>query len=363
MRGKRFTVIGTAIATGCTPLILAGCVVPSPSPGGAASLLSVAAISSTDAYAGGGFNDSTGQHDFMEHWNGQSWQEVFLPAPFGTGITAITAVNANDVWAISDRRTLHYDGSSWRSLANPAGGAIDNVASAPDGSVYGYRDNGNGTESLFVMATNGWRVASPVIPPGSSCEAGIGLTDLAVVKANDVWAIGNGNSCTALLHWTGTRWQQSPPISATGIPQLEGISAVSDTNVWAVGGRRTAVGTPKEHYNSLIVRWNGAHLATVPTVDTSGFGFLTDVDATPGGVWAVGTSVRAGLVSDMLIKKLTGAQMVDQPVQRLPIGTSATDRSGWLGGVSVVDGVVTSVGFFVPSEARRATLTDRRNAN
>ena len=78
MRKSRTTTVGIALAVGCVPLLLAGCIVPSPSPGKNALLDSVAAISSTNAYAAGSFVDSTGGHDLMEHWDGKAWQEVFL---------------------------------------------------------------------------------------------------------------------------------------------------------------------------------------------------------------------------------------------------------------------------------------------
>ncbi len=54
----------------------------------------------------------------------------------------------------------------------------------------------------------------------------------------------------------------------------------------------------------------------------------------------MGRSPEGPLAQDMLIKKLTGSQMVDQPVQRLPL-TRSTGYLAELRGVSVVDGVVT----------------------
>ena len=176
----------------------------------------------------------------MEHWDGKAWQEVFLPPPFGTGLDAITAVNASNVWAVGEGRTLHFDGSSWRSLPNPAGIVMQNVASAPDGSVYGFGHTigtNHGTNStpntLFQMTARGWRSTSPLPTVGPLCSVSY-ATGLAVVKASDVWAVANGNGCAALLHWTGERWQQSLPVS-TGVAYLNAVSALSDHDVWAVG--------------------------------------------------------------------------------------------------------------------------------
>jgi hypothetical protein len=102
----------------------------------------------------------------------------------------------------------------------------------------------------------------------------------------------------------------------------------------------------------------------VPTVDNEGDGILTDVDATPAGVWAVGTAPQfGGFTQDPLIKKWTGSAMVDQPIQRLPVAGTTGQDSGYFAGVSVRDGAVTSVGFYTPRFPVTATLTDRRNAN
>lgn len=365
MRKGRTTTLGLALAVGCAPLLLAGCIVPSPSPGRIAQLNSVAAINSTNAYAAGSFVDSTGAHDLMEHWDGKSWQEVFLPPPFGTGLGAITAVNASNIWAVSNRRTLHFDGTSWRSLPNPAGVAMLNVASAPDGSVYGYgtsnetnHGTNNPTYTLFVMTAGGWHLTSPVPTVGPECSV-LYTTGLTVVKADDVWAVGNGTNCAALLHWTGDRWQQSPPVSTTGVARLYAVSARSDDDVWAVGARITQSG---QHGNSLVIHYNGARVASVPTVDTTGSGYLYGVDATAEGVWAVGAAPEGTESENMLIKKLTGNQMVDQSVEQPPI-VPPTGPLAELRGVSVVDGAVTSVGSYDPSFGESTTLTDRRNAN
>ncbi len=240
MGRRRTSLMASAAVLGSVPALLAGCVVPSPSPGRNALLNSVAAISSTNAYAAGSFVDGSGQHDLMEHWDGKAWQEVFLPPPFGTGLDAITAVNASNVWAVGEGRTLHFDGSSWRSLPNPAGIVMQNVASAPDGSVYGFGHTigtNHGTNStpntLFQMTARGWRSTSPLPTVGPLCSVSY-ATGLTVVKASDVWAVANGNGCAALLHWTGERWQQSLPVS-TGVAYLNAVSALSDHDVWAVG--------------------------------------------------------------------------------------------------------------------------------
>src|SRR5882724_5640067 len=81
-RNSRFPrVVSAAAAVIALPLLMTSCIYPSPSPGPNALLRGVAAVNTSNAYAVGSFQDSTGMHDLMEHWNGKSWQEVFLPPP------------------------------------------------------------------------------------------------------------------------------------------------------------------------------------------------------------------------------------------------------------------------------------------
>src|SRR5438552_5030878 len=70
-----------------------------------------------------------------------------------------------------------------------------------------------------------WRlVSSP--NPGSSSNS---LSGIAVVSANDVWAVGtynNGGSDQALtMHWDGTRWSVIPNPSAGSLVKVAAVSS------------------------------------------------------------------------------------------------------------------------------------------
>ena len=376
MRRSRSSIIaGAAVTAAAVPFLLTGCIFPSPSPGTAATLRGVAAVNASNAWGVGGFGDRTGDHELMEHWNGKNWQPVVLPQPIGHALYSVTAVNASNVWATGSQRTLHFNGLSWRSLPNPAGTVVWDVASAADGTVYRL-GSGNSASTLQAMTAGGWRQVSIIPKPTShrACDGGsAGPADVTVLKADDVWVVGNtfgtgtnaAHSCTFAIHWNGTAWQSYATPSVAGEPELLAVSARAANDVWAVGERITVVAlTGREIDNSIVMHWNGTTWASVPTVDLFGGGRLNDVDATGNGVWAVGTSPQlGGYTSDMLIKKWSGSAMVDQPVQRLPVAGAPTTDSGDLSSVSVRDGVVTSVGSYRPSVNVIATLTDRRNAN
>jgi hypothetical protein len=79
-------------------------------PGRSGALSGVAAGSPNDAWAVGG--------DFMEHWTGMRWHRE--PVGADAYLRAITALAADDVWAVGDTRFSalieHWDGEAWTPL-------------------------------------------------------------------------------------------------------------------------------------------------------------------------------------------------------------------------------------------------------
>jgi hypothetical protein len=366
MPASRFFAAAAAAAL-AAPLLLTSCIFPSPSPGTHAELSAVATISATNAFAVGDFTDKTGQHELMERWNGKSWQTVFLPPPIGKSLTSITAVNGHNVWAVSELRTLHFGGLGWRSFPNPAGISMYGVESAADSAVYGLGRGSNNADSLWLMTAGGWRLMSAIPKLSSSeCNASGRASDLAVVKARDVYVVGSGTkpqstqSCTVALHWDGTTWQLMTTPGVAG-RSLSAVSARSDSDVWAVGQSDTydpQLGISFQF--SLVLHWNGTTWSQVLPGTVKGF--LRDVVATPHGVWAVGMQqVGAGFPLGMVIQKWNGTSMANQVVQN-PTPPKELNVSV-LEGVSERDGVVTSVGNYAPRAGVTATLTDRRNAS
>lgn len=100
-----------------------------------------------------------------------------------------------------------------------------------------------------------WKVvASPNV--GASDNS---LTKVAVVSANDIWAVGSYvNSTninqTLIEHWDGSAWRVVPsPSIGTSDNSLGGVAIVSASNIWAVGYYRNTtinkVQTLIEHYS------------------------------------------------------------------------------------------------------------------
>ena len=87
------------------------------------------------------------------------------------------------------------------------------------------------------------------------------LRSVAVVAANDVWAVGSATrneenpGQTLIEHWNGTAWAivPSPRVAASS---LDGVAENSSTDVWAVGqaGGKT-----------LTEHWNGRRWQVIPS--------------------------------------------------------------------------------------------------
>ncbi len=237
-------------------------VVASPNKGpGSNKLLAVSATSPSDIWAVGNFsntNSGTSQ-TLTEHWNGREWTVVNSPvAPSSSDnfLSAVTASGKNNVWAVgydytidqTTSRTLieHWNGTQWTVVASPNTGTQNNQ-----------------------------------------------LRGVTAVSANDVWAVGfylnsTGAVRTLTMYWNGTHWAIGTSANANStVNQLIGVTALSATNVWAVGYSFTS----HDVKQTLIEHWNGSKWSVVSSPNAStGDNQLNAVTKVPGTTqaWAVG---------------------------------------------------------------------------
>lgn len=146
--------------------------------------------------------------------------------------------------------------------------------------------------------TGKWQVVpSPPIDVSHS-TFGAKLNAVAVVSSSDVWAVGYGPlpggaayvKQTLIEHWDGSKWSivpsPNPPANFANV-ELDGVFALSSTNVWAVGfydnpsfiGRFT-----------LIEHWNGSSWSIVssPNPDSDLNELHSIVGVASNNLWAVG---------------------------------------------------------------------------
>src|SRR5437899_2411658 len=67
-------------------------------------LTSVSAVSESDVWAVGYYNNGGTNQTLTEHWDGTSWSVVSSPNPGPTSnyLLSVAAISANDVWAVGN---------------------------------------------------------------------------------------------------------------------------------------------------------------------------------------------------------------------------------------------------------------------
>ena len=106
------------------------------------------------------------------------------------------------------------------------------------------------------------RVPSPNIPFSARGNlAGIELTGVSAVSANDIWAV-SGIATDATEHWDGTRWRivASPHRNPKTIAALSAVAAIAPRDVWAVGGVLN---------ETVAAHWNGVRWGIAPSPNTN----------------------------------------------------------------------------------------------
>lgn len=281
-------------------------VMPSPNPGtGIVDLLrSVRGISPTDIWAVGSFSDGNGDQTLIVHWNGKTWQQVQSPDPGGSSgsdLDGVRAVSSKDAWAVGSYLAgtgdktliLHWNGNAWKQIASPTPGGdatLSAVTATSSGNAWAvgraFRSTGDASLILHWNGTAWKQVASP--NPGASND----ITAVAASSKSDAWAVGiatdNGIDQPLILRWNGRRWTHiaSPDQGgSTNDNDLTGVTVVSGANAWAVGSVASG-----QHRQTLILHWNGARWAHVPSPNRGTANQLLGVSArSASNLWAVGT--------------------------------------------------------------------------
>ena len=226
------------------------------------SLTSVVAVSRRDAWAGG-LAAATGSHAFLQHWNGQAWSRVSLPAAarkisYGQ-VSGLAASSARNVWAFISGHpaaVARFDGTRWQVMREWPGEdfSITGEAFSPrDVWMFG----GIGPRTAGTWHYNGHRWRRPKMP--------LTAFDVSRTSARDQWAIGerltrNGKYAGGVERWNGHSWRTVPTgrlipaDTATRSTALGQVLAQSARSVWVTGTTYTG---SFRHLRSFILHWNG----------------------------------------------------------------------------------------------------------
>jgi hypothetical protein len=273
-------------------------------------LTDVAALSRTDAWAVGYRHSAGPYRTIIMHWDGRFWRQL-LPSPAGL-LYGVAAISSNNVWAVGSQGSrsliLHWNGTKWKQVASPdpAGtrnvSALYAVAALSPARVWavGEYSSGNVRKTLAVRWNGSrWRQVTSPNPAGTSGRNLNVLDSVTALSRTNVWAVGydgatSSDRNTLIEHWNGRVWKHVPSPNPGGSngSVLDDVTGVSPANVWAVGfyGPSTA-------HLGLVVHWNGIGWTQVATPDLGDppGPTLSGVTTTPAGeVWAVGIYIKGG---------------------------------------------------------------------
>ncbi|HEX8996494.1 MAG TPA: hypothetical protein VF812_10720 [Ktedonobacterales bacterium] len=151
------------------------------------------------------------------------------------------------------------------------------------------------------------------------------MAGVSALSPTDVWAVGTnsageGNNLAASLieRWEGAAWRL---VTNPGAGFLNGVAAVSSTDVWAVGIEPSIVSSAAR---ILIEHWNGTQWSVVPAPipGQTNSGLTSVVAQAANSVWAAGYFNGLGFSPQPLIERWNGSawSVVNNP---LPDGATA----------------------------------------
>jgi hypothetical protein len=261
-------------------------ILPSPRPGTASEFTAVAAVSANDVWAVGWYwPASGGENTLVAHWDGQAWTQVSSPN-FGIGnsLDDIVVVSANDIWAVGGYGNapgdggplaMHWNGLVWTIVPTPNGpqgpALLWSVTAISSNDIWAVGDENVPlgavhTDNTFTIHWDG--IAWTHVPSPNVGDRNNIFYAVDAVSTNDVWAAGTRyNRADATWYplfqrWNGTEWKiEASPNAGPSSNFVNGITAISSDNVWAVGldFSRQPRGVLMHHWDG--VRWN---LVNVP---------------------------------------------------------------------------------------------------
>jgi hypothetical protein len=155
-----------------------------------------------------------------------------------------------------------------------------------------------GPSAIRVGATQTCSSAWSIVPSPNVGTGDNVLNAVTAVSSSNVWAVGSyrdGTRARTLIeHWNGVRWRVVRSPNPSGWRNvLNGVADIPRGGVWAVGYRATDEGR-----RTLIERWHDGRWSVVPSPNGGGVAnILSGVSAlSPHNAWAVGASGRSTLI-------------------------------------------------------------------
>jgi len=236
---------------------------------------------------------------------GPAWRVVESPNPSDeySELRAVAALSPRSAWAAGTKGTEEYaltlverwDGARWSEVPSPSVSNYSNhlhaVSASSEGNAWAVGGSHRGSEFWQTLALR-WDGAMWRVVPTLNLSPITILNGVAALSPSDVWAVGEYSQGrqgqgprTLILHWDGNNWKVVPSPDGGTEGALNAVAARSADDVWAVGSQSSAPGAVPQ---PLALHWDGEKWTALPV---PGAGELWAVSsASPQDVWAVGNS-------------------------------------------------------------------------
>jgi hypothetical protein len=239
------------------------------------------------------------------------------PNTFKRSLQAVTAVSQNDVWSVgsvtfddgvnftTQPLAEHWNGSAWSIVPTPGIGAFNAISADATNDVWAVGDNtdpntGNSTPIIERWNGTSWSAVKGFVDPipASADEHDLNVTGVAALAPNNVWVAGwwfdNTDDSALIEHWNGSSWTvtpEPPVLENSGLSILNGITAISPTDMWVVGQYESFNGLEGEVAQAW--HFDGKQWSLVLPTDPAQSGAASlDLNAVSAAssndVWAVG---------------------------------------------------------------------------
>jgi len=195
---------------------------------------------------------------------------------------------------------------TWKIVSSPNvgtgtyGNRLNSVAvvSANTAWAVGFSPAPGGTPAYIRQSLieqwdgNTWNVIASPNPAG---KPDVELNGVTAVSANDVWAVGHSGDPsyipyqTLTEHWNGINWSivSSPSPGTYNGNDLTAVAAISFNDIWAVGWYQS--GPSGQEGGALTMHWDGTSWTVVPNPGKAALYAIAAVSS--NDVWAVGSQV------------------------------------------------------------------------
>lgn len=214
----------------------------------------------------------------VQYWDGSDWTIVNVSSfqvGMLNGVSASTDGTAWYMWAVGGQGVLFYDGrfGTWSRI---------NVNGLKGKGVYARTTTdvwtvGDSTQGIWHWDGTSWSQTS--LPSGYT------LNGVTAISSSNAWAVGQYSGQVLIMHWDGSSWSTVTAPSPGTQASLASVDAYDANHIWAVGTYIDAQG----HSRNLTEYWNGTQWIQISVASPGQDSELHSVRFTrEGSVWAVG---------------------------------------------------------------------------